>query len=306
MADVSPMSRDEKLLRKLLGQQIQTEAPQSRIEVLLQQLIDQGGTGGSYGIKGSYDTAAELEAAHPTGSAGDAYLVGSPSHVYVWLTEDEEWSDAGAFTAIAGPNGVGITSIEKTGTSGLVDTYTITYTDGDTDTFTVTNGAQGDPGAPGADGADGAPGVGIVSIAKTATVGLVDTYTITLSNGDTYDFTVTNGQDGSGADYSSQIASLSTAESQHTSQIASLSTENSTQGSELESLSTENSHAAISMSEISSTAASTSAAQSQKDSTQDSLLASASTAQSEMNSEIETLKSEVADAGNGYPIPSNP
>ena len=35
----------------------------------------------------------------------------------------------------------GISSIAKTGTSGNVDTYTITYTDGTTDTFTVTNGS---------------------------------------------------------------------------------------------------------------------------------------------------------------------
>lgn len=37
---------------------------------------------------------------------------------------------------------------------------------------------------------------GIVSIAKTATAGLVDTYTITLADGTTATFTVTNGQDG--------------------------------------------------------------------------------------------------------------
>ena len=40
----------------------------------------------------------------------------------------------------------GITSISKTGTSGLVDTYTITLFDGTTSTFTVTNGAQGAQG----------------------------------------------------------------------------------------------------------------------------------------------------------------
>lgn len=38
------------------------------------------------------------------------------------------------------PRGKGISSIEKTSTSGLVDTYTITYSDGYTTTFTVTNG----------------------------------------------------------------------------------------------------------------------------------------------------------------------
>ena len=39
-----------------------------------------------------------------------------------------------------GSAGNGISSIEKTSTSGNVDTYTITYTNGNTDTFTVTNG----------------------------------------------------------------------------------------------------------------------------------------------------------------------
>lgn len=37
----------------------------------------------------------------------------------------------------------GISSIAKTGTAGLVDTYTITYTDGSTSTFTITNGSPG-------------------------------------------------------------------------------------------------------------------------------------------------------------------
>lgn len=42
-----------------------------------------------------------------------------------------------------GPTGNGIASIAKTGTSGLVDTYTITFTNGTTTTFTVTNGQDG-------------------------------------------------------------------------------------------------------------------------------------------------------------------
>ena len=40
----------------------------------------------------------------------------------------------------------GIQSVSKTSTSGLTDTYTITYADTTTSTFTVTNGAQGQPG----------------------------------------------------------------------------------------------------------------------------------------------------------------
>ena len=72
-------------------------------------------------------------------------------------------------------NGSDISSIEKTDTSGLVDTYTVTLTDGSTTTFEVTNGN------------------GITSIEKTGTSGNTDTYTITLENGNTSTFTVTNG-----------------------------------------------------------------------------------------------------------------
>ena len=54
-----------------------------------------------------------------------------------------------------GAQGVGISSIAKTGTSGLVDTYKITLTNGQTSTFTVTNGAKGETGATGAKGIDG-------------------------------------------------------------------------------------------------------------------------------------------------------
>lgn len=45
-----------------------------------------------------------------------------------------------------GEDGRGITSITKTGTSGLIDTYTITYTDNTTSTFEVTNGEDGSAG----------------------------------------------------------------------------------------------------------------------------------------------------------------
>lgn len=75
-----------------------------------------------------------------------------------------------------GIDGVGIESIEKTGTSGLVDTYTITYTDSRKTTFTITNGN------------------GIASVEKTSTSGLVDTYTITFDDGSTETFNITNGR----------------------------------------------------------------------------------------------------------------
>ena len=45
-------------------------------------------------------------------------------------------------TGGSGSNGRGIASITKTATSGLIDTYTITYTDNTTSKYTVTNGAS--------------------------------------------------------------------------------------------------------------------------------------------------------------------
>ena len=79
---------------------------------------------------------------------------------------------------VKGEAGATISSIEKTSTSGLVDTYTVTISDGRTQTFTVTNGKS------------------ISTIEKTGTSGLVDTYTITFNDLTTQTFTVTNGKDG--------------------------------------------------------------------------------------------------------------
>ena len=59
---------------------------------------------------------------------------------------------------VDGKDGVGIVSIEKTSSDGLVDTYTITLSDGSTSVFTVNNGANGQDGADGAQGEQGVQG----------------------------------------------------------------------------------------------------------------------------------------------------
>ena len=96
----------------------------------------------------------------------------------------------GNTTTFTVTNGKSIVSIAKTATAGLVDTYTVTFNDSSTTTFQVTNGKNGD---------DGDDGRGIVKIEKTGTSGLVDTYTITYTDNTTSTFTVTNGQDGQGS-----------------------------------------------------------------------------------------------------------
>ena len=81
-----------------------------------------------------------------------------------------------------GPTGNGISKIEKVGTAGLVDTYRITYTNGQTYEYTVTNGAQGPQGN------------GIVSIYKSGESGAVKTYTILFTDGNTFEYQVTDGE----------------------------------------------------------------------------------------------------------------
>ncbi len=57
-----------------------------------------------------------------------------------------------------GDDGISVVSIEKTSTNGNVDTYTITYSDNTTSTFTVTNGVDGKDGIQGIQGEPGKDG----------------------------------------------------------------------------------------------------------------------------------------------------
>jgi len=57
-----------------------------------------------------------------------------------------------------GDTGTSITKIEKTSTEGLIDTYTITFSDNTTTTFTVANGEKGDKGDTGDKGETGETG----------------------------------------------------------------------------------------------------------------------------------------------------
>lgn len=84
--------------------------------------------------------------------------------------------------------GKGIVSVEKTGTSGLVDTYTITYTDATTSTFTVTNGNDGADGADGADGTNGTNGTNGLNSNVTRT----STSSATLGNSGSKTLTYTS------------------------------------------------------------------------------------------------------------------
>ena len=84
------------------------------------------------------------------GKDGDFYI--NTSNWDVFLKENGEWISKGC---LKGYTGVGIKTIEKTGSEENVDIYTITYSDGTTTNFSVTNGADGEQGIQGEPGKDG-------------------------------------------------------------------------------------------------------------------------------------------------------
>ena len=141
------------------------------------------GSDGSDGTNG-VDGASAYELWLAAGNTGD---------VNAFLNSLKGADGADGTDGTNGEDGNGIATIAKTGTDDLEDTYTITYTNGNTTTFTVTNGAEGPVGPT---GPTGQTGKGISSVAMTNTEGNVDTYTITYTDASTSTFTVTNGTNG--------------------------------------------------------------------------------------------------------------
>lgn len=79
--------------------------------------------------------------------------------------------------------------------SVIVNDYTITMQGIDGGhRLTITRGSEVQT----MDIMDGVDGVGIAGIEKTATIGNIDEYTITMTDGSSYTFTVTNGSGGGG------------------------------------------------------------------------------------------------------------
>lgn len=96
------------------------------------------------------------------GDTGDIYIDADTGDMYCYGTLG--WIKTGNIKGNDGKNGndgkdgkdgVSVLGISKTSSENGVDTYTITYSDGHTDIFTVTNGKDGAIGAQGVAGKDG-------------------------------------------------------------------------------------------------------------------------------------------------------
>lgn len=90
-----------------------------------------GADGAGLNILGNYDTMADLIAAHPTGSAGQAYMVGTD--LVVWNTQTNSWQNVGRIQGANGADGFWLT-IENDDDGTLANvTYTARLMKGSSD-----------------------------------------------------------------------------------------------------------------------------------------------------------------------------
>ena len=108
-----------------------------------------GETGDAFHIVKTYTSVAAMNADYSGTDVqiGEFVMIVStiedPDNAKVYVKGDQAYNFVVDMSGAAGINGVGISSIQKTSTSGTVDTYTIYYTNNTTSTFTVTNGEDG-------------------------------------------------------------------------------------------------------------------------------------------------------------------
>jgi len=117
-----------------------------------------GPAGSGVSVLGSYATLQLLQADNPTGSVGDAYLVGF--NLYIWNDLNSVWSNAGPFVGPTGPTGgTGPTGPGVTGPTGST---------GPTGPSGGPTGPTGPAGAAGPTGPMGATGPSVTGPAGAA------------------------------------------------------------------------------------------------------------------------------------------
>jgi hypothetical protein len=143
---------------------------------IMQYEVYNGADGRGFRVLGYYNTFSDLEASVDYPNGGDAYGVGesAPYTIYIFDEINGVWVDNGVLSGVPGKSvemrvsggyiqwrqegelwqelipveslhGRGILRIDRTdgdGSAGTVDTYTITFTDGSTTSYTVTNGEK--------------------------------------------------------------------------------------------------------------------------------------------------------------------
>ncbi len=124
-----------------------------------------GADGTSFTVLGRYDTLDALQAAHPAGSEGDAWAVGSAedNDIYLWNVDTQAWQNIGSLQGPPGPAGAdgGPGKDGSPGSAGAdgESAYQIAVDNGfegtEEEWLASLHGADGPAGADGTDGTDG-------------------------------------------------------------------------------------------------------------------------------------------------------
>lgn len=149
---------------------------------------DKGDPGQGINVLGEYATLSALQAAHPTGNPGNAYMVGTsnPKNLYIWNPADSSWKNQGALQGVKGDTGNAGTISIGTVTSG--DTMAVENVGTSTAAvlnFTLKKGDKGDTGN------TGTISVGTVTTGSTPSVTNSGTSTAAI-----FDFVIPKGEQG--------------------------------------------------------------------------------------------------------------
>ena len=160
-----------------------------------------GPQGEAFQIKKTYSTVAEMTADFNNMQLGDYVMIASTveteDNAKLYTRGESRWIFISDFSGAQGIKGeTGATPNIQIGTVASGATPSVTRTGTNENPILNFILQKGDTGSTGPQGETGATGNGIVSIIKTSTSGLVDTYTITYTDGTTSTFEVTNGEDG--------------------------------------------------------------------------------------------------------------
>ena len=149
---------------------------------------DKGDTGQGINILGEYATLADLEAAHPTGNPGNAYMVGTtnPKDLYIWDIVSMAWVNQGQLQGVKGDQGDAATITIGTVTSGATPSV---INSGTSENAVFDFVLQ--PGSQGPQGNAGTIAVGTVTSGQTASVTNSGTSTAAV-----FDFVLPQGPQG--------------------------------------------------------------------------------------------------------------
>lgn len=149
---------------------------------------EKGDPGTGLTLLDSYETYAELVAAHPTGQRGDAYFVGDEDDgvVYLWSTTDNQWTNVGTLKGAKGDTGnAGTITIGTVTESNTMSVENVGTSTAAILNFGLKKGEKGDTG-----------GTGTISVGTVTTGDYPEVTNVGTSTAAIFNFKIPRGEQG--------------------------------------------------------------------------------------------------------------